>query len=47
MCQEHVSMGFTKQTFPAGTHMCLIYNDDAELFETGSFPKRSSDRDPE
>jgi hypothetical protein len=23
-------MGFTKQTFPAGTHMCLIYNDDAE-----------------
>jgi hypothetical protein len=30
MCQEHVSMGFTKQTFPAGTHMCLTYNDDAE-----------------
>jgi DcmR-like sensory protein len=32
MCQEHeqVKMGFTKQTFPAGTHMCLIYSDEAE-----------------
>ncbi len=32
MCQGRgqVKMGFTEQTFPAGTHMCLIYSDDAE-----------------
>lgn len=32
MCNtsERVEMGFTEQTFPAGTHMCLIYSDDAE-----------------
>ncbi|HEB30783.1 MAG TPA: hypothetical protein ENI15_07900 [Spirochaetes bacterium] len=28
--QREVSMGFTKETFPAGTHMCLIYSDDLE-----------------
>ena len=32
MCQgrRQIKMGFTEQTFPAGTHMCLIYSDDAE-----------------
>ncbi|MBF0458916.1 MAG: MEDS domain-containing protein [Nitrospirae bacterium] len=25
-----VNFGFTKETFPLGTHMCYIYNDDAE-----------------
>lgn len=25
-----ISLGFTEQEFPAGTHMCLIYSDDAE-----------------
>src|ERR1035437_2303087 len=25
-----VSMGFTTEQFPAGTHMCYIYNDDKE-----------------
>ena len=32
MCQQnnHVNMGFTEQTFPAGTHICLIYNDESE-----------------
>ena len=25
---DHVNMGFTEQTFPAGTHICLIYNND-------------------
>lgn len=32
MCntQESVDMGFTEETSPAGTHMCLIYSDDAE-----------------
>ncbi len=27
---DRISLGFEKQTYPAGTHMCLIYNDDAE-----------------
>ena len=26
--REHVDMGFTKDVFPEGTHMCLIYDDD-------------------
>jgi hypothetical protein len=25
-----VAMGFTEETFPQGTHMCLIYDDDNE-----------------
>lgn len=25
-----IDMGFTKTVFPAGTHMCLIYSDEAE-----------------
>jgi len=28
-----VSMGFTAEQFPAGTHMCYIYNDDKERKE--------------
>lgn len=28
--QNLVSMGFTKETFPAGTHMCLIYSNENE-----------------
>ena len=27
---DHIPMGFTDETFPAGTHMCLIYNDEKE-----------------
>lgn len=32
MCQNHklVNMGFTREAFPAGTHMCLIYNNEKE-----------------
>ena len=32
MCQsqEKVNMGFTNEEFPAGTHMCLIYNKEEE-----------------
>jgi len=32
MCQnqENVDMGFTDEQFPAGTHMCLIYNNEEE-----------------
>jgi hypothetical protein len=32
MCTEcrQISLGFTSGTFPAGTHMCYIYNDDEE-----------------
>jgi hypothetical protein len=28
-----VSLGFTAELFPAGTHMCYIYNDDRERHE--------------
>jgi len=27
---KEVSMGFTRDLYPAGTHMCLIYSDDQE-----------------
>lgn len=27
---KSTAMGFTKETFPAGTHMCLIYADECE-----------------
>jgi hypothetical protein len=27
-------MGFTEETFPVGTHMCLIYSDEAERRST-------------
>jgi hypothetical protein len=27
---KEVSMGFTRDLYPAGTHMCLIYSDDPE-----------------
>ncbi|MDH3973871.1 MAG: MEDS domain-containing protein [Deltaproteobacteria bacterium] len=32
MCNSHekVPMGFTREAFPAGTHMCLIYNSESE-----------------
>lgn len=32
MCQYHlnVQMGFTNEQFPAGTHMCMIYNSEEE-----------------
>ncbi|MBI4383640.1 MAG: MEDS domain-containing protein [Nitrospinae bacterium] len=32
--QTAVPMGFTGETFPAGTHMCLVYSDDAERLES-------------
>jgi hypothetical protein len=25
-----ISLGFDNKTYPAGTHMCLIYNDETE-----------------
>lgn len=28
-----VSLGFTAERFPAGTHMCYIFNDDDEILE--------------
>jgi hypothetical protein len=28
--QKGISMGFVKETFPAGTHMCMIYTDEEE-----------------
>ncbi len=28
--QREMSLGFTHEAFPAGTHMCYIYNDDDE-----------------
>jgi len=28
--RREVTMGFTDEKFPAGTHMCFIYNDDGE-----------------
>jgi len=31
--QQHVSLGFTKQTFPAGVHICQIYSDDSERLD--------------
>ena len=36
MCQAQpkVAMGFTKERFPAGTHMCLIYGDEVERRST-------------
>ncbi len=27
---DNIDMGFTDERFPAGTHMCLIYNDESE-----------------
>jgi len=27
---DTISLGFDKKAYPAGTHMCLIYNDEAE-----------------
>lgn len=32
MCQvnRHVSFGYTEQKFPAGTHICYLYNDERE-----------------
>jgi hypothetical protein len=36
--RRQVPMGFTDETFPAGTHMCLIYdNDDARRQLIGKF----------
>lgn len=29
-CDNLVDMGFTKERFPVGTHMCLIYSSEAE-----------------
>src|ERR1035437_9350100 len=29
-CERLVSLGFTAEAFPAGTHMCYIYNDEQE-----------------
>ncbi len=29
-----ISLGFTQEEFPAGTHMCYIYNDDRERHDT-------------
>ncbi len=36
MCESHreVRMGFTEERFPEGTHMCLIYSDEAERRST-------------
>lgn len=31
--ERMVSLGFTSERFPAGTHMCYIYNDDQERHE--------------
>ncbi len=28
--EQSVAMGFTRQSFPAGTHMCFLYSDEAE-----------------
>jgi hypothetical protein len=28
--QRQVKLGFTDERFPAGTHMCLVYDDDDE-----------------
>lgn len=28
--EQSVAMGFTRQPFPAGTHMCFLYSDEAE-----------------
>lgn len=35
MCTNHVNvdLGFTKELFPAGTHMCLIYDSDEERLD--------------
>jgi len=35
MCDKsrHVSLGFTDVKYPAGTHMCLLYNDEKERRE--------------
>lgn len=36
MCQasHHVSFGFTEQRFPAGMHICYLYNDENERQQT-------------
>lgn len=36
MCQgnQHVSFGFTEQRFPAGMHICYLYNDENERQQT-------------
>ncbi len=31
---QNVSLGFTEERFPAGTHICQIYSDDAEREES-------------
>jgi hypothetical protein len=31
--RTEIDMGFTKELFPEGTHMCLIYDDDAQRKE--------------
>jgi hypothetical protein len=28
--RSNISLGFSNKAYPAGTHMCLIYNDEAE-----------------
>lgn len=33
LTERQVSLGFTAERFPAGTHMCYIFNDDAERLE--------------
>lgn len=35
MCTNHINvdLGFTKEPFPAGTHMCLIYDSDDERLD--------------
>lgn len=39
--REKVDMGFTKDLFPEGTHMCLIYDDEAQRKEViGRFIER-------
>ena len=31
--RDNIPMGFTEETFPAGTHMCLIYTDEKERLD--------------
>jgi len=33
MCQHSIPLGFTDEQFPAGTHMCLFYNNEDERLE--------------
>lgn len=31
--ERPISLGFTSETFPAGTHICYIYNDEQERWQ--------------